>query len=144
VNHPLPPRRPDWRTRLRAHAARPVRRLGRRGAFLLFLAVLDFAYGYALLTASIAALRASPDLLLPVHAWGWIWAGMGAVCLSGTLARRDWPQFGAAATLKTAWAAVYADIWIVQHGVNAWVSVVVWLTFALAVLVVASWPEAAA
>jgi hypothetical protein len=57
------------------------------------------------------------------------------------VARHDWVQFVAAATLKAAWAAVYANIWINQHSANAWVSVVVWMAFALTVLVVASWPE---
>lgn len=117
-------------------------RAGRRGAFLIFLAILDASYGYALLSASVSALRAGPDLLLPMHAWGWIWVGTGAVCLTGVMSRRDWVQFVAAATLKGAWAGVYADIWIVQHSANAWVSVVVWASFALTVLVVASWPEA--
>jgi hypothetical protein len=126
---------------LRARAASLARRLGRRGAFLCFLAVLDFSYGYALLSLSVPALRASPDLLLPVHAWGWIWVAAGAVCLSGAPLRRDWPQYAVAVALKAAWAAVYADVWIVQHSVNSWVSVVVWASFALTVLVVASWPE---
>jgi hypothetical protein len=137
----LPPRGPDWRTALRARSVRLARKLGHRGAFLLFLAILDFSYGYALLSASVSALQASPDLLLPMHAWGWIWVAAGVVCLSGTVSRRDWLQFIVAATLKAAWAAVYADIWIVQNGTNAWVSVVVWASFALTVLVVASWPE---
>jgi hypothetical protein len=137
----LPPRGPDWRTALRARTVRLARRLGHRGAFLLFLAVLDFSYGYALLSTSIAALRASPDLLLPMHAWGWIWVAAGAVCVAGAPFRRDRLPFIVAATLKTAWAAVYADIWIVQNGTSAWVSVVVWASFALTVLVVASWPE---
>jgi hypothetical protein len=141
VHEPLAPTGPGWQTRLRGHATALGRRTGRRGAFLLFLAILDFSYGYALLTTSIAALRASPDLLLPMHTWGLIWIAAGAVCLSGVMARHDWPQFAAAATLKAAWAAVYANIWINQHSANAWVSVVVWMAFALTVLVVASWPE---
>lgn len=126
---------------LRARAVWLARRLGRRGAFLCFLAVLDFSYGYALMSASIAALRASPDLILPVHVWGWVWIAVGAVCLSGAPMRRDWPQYAAAVTLKAVWAAVYADIWTVQHGTSAWVSVVVWASFSLTVLIVASWPE---
>jgi hypothetical protein len=137
----LPPRGPDWRTALRARTVRLARRLGHRGAFLGFLAILDFSYGYALLSTSVSALRASPDLMLPPDAWGWIWVAVGVLCLSGAASRHDWPQFVAASTLKGAWAAVYADIWIVQHGTNAWVSVVVWASFALTVLVVASWPE---
>jgi hypothetical protein len=141
VHDPLAARGPDWRTRLRGHAARAARRLGHRGAFLLFLTVLDFAYGYALLSASVTALRASPDLILPMHTWGWIWVAAGIVCASGAAVRYDWPQFIVAATLKAAWAAVYADIWIVQQSADAWVSVVVWATFSLAVLDVASWPE---
>jgi hypothetical protein len=118
-----------------------VHKLGRRGAFLLFLTILDACYGYALVSTSLRALETGPDLLLPPHVWGWIWVGVGVVCLTGAVSRRDYFQFAVAATLKAAWAAVYADIWVVQHGQLAWISVVVWGCFSMLVLVVASWPE---
>jgi hypothetical protein len=115
-----------------------IRRTGRRGASLAFLMVLDLAYGYSLLVAP--ALRAT-DLLLPRVVWAWIWLGMAAVCATGVLVSWDRWQITGMAMLLLAWSGVNAEAWIV-HGVPlGWVSAVVWLVFALFVLVIGSWPE---
>lgn len=126
-------------SRLRAAAGRVARRTGHRGAFLLFLAVLDFCYGYSLWAAP--PLQRRLDLFLPWPWWGGVWLAAGAVCLAGVLVTRDWLSFTAAAMLKAAWAAVMADTWLEQGVPRGWVSAVVWACFALTVLVVASWPE---
>lgn len=119
-----------------------VRRIGRRGAFLAFLTVLDVSYGYALITATIAALKASPDFLLTLHTWGWVWLGVAAVCASGVLMKHDIFQFTVAALLKAVWAGLYADAWFTQpHEQQAWLSAVVWLSFSLTVMLVSGWPE---
>lgn len=118
-----------------------VRRAGRRGAFLLFLVILDGCYGYALLSASIAALRSSPNLLLSMHTWGWVWAGVGAICLTGVFARHDWFQYTLAAALKTVWAGLYARLWVAGGLPQAWISVVVWGAFAMTIVLVGGWPE---
>jgi len=116
-----------------------MRQAGRRGAFLVFLAILDGAYGYSLL-ATTAPQRAY-NLLLPWEVWGGIWCATALVCISGVLARKDRIQFTAAAALKGAWGLLFVDIWLVQDIPRSWVSVVVWLAFAAAVLLVAGWPE---
>ena len=118
-----------------------ARRAGRRGAFLGFLAVLDLAYGYSLLTAT-GAQRRQLDLLLPWPAWGWAWVAVGVICAAGALATADRLAFTAAAALKAAWAATWAVVWLIEGIPRGWVSVVVWGCFALVVLVVSSWPEA--
>lgn len=122
--------------RLRALA----RRAGRRGAFLAFLAILDFSYGYSLLVTP--SRQRVFDLLLPWDAWGTAWIAAGALCAAGILARRDRLAFTAAATLKGAWGLLSADIWLVQGYPGGWASVAVWLAFAAAVLIIAGWPEA--
>lgn len=122
-------------------AYRLARRAGRRGAFLSFVSILDFSYGYALLEQAVAPLRSRPDLLLPLTAWGWIWISAGVVCASGVLARRDRVQFAAVAALKTAWGALYAELWIIRHAPDGWVSMVVWLSFAVTILIISGWPE---
>jgi hypothetical protein len=114
---------------------------GRRGAFLTFLTILDFSYGYALATASVRSLPRGPDLFLPMHVWGWVWVGAGVVCASGIFLRRDWLQYWFAAVLKACWAAVWADIWIVQHVPATWISIVIWAAFSLTVLLIGGWPE---
>lgn len=124
-------------------AGRLIRRAGRRGAFLSFLAILDGCYGYALLSQSVAALRSQPDFFLSLHTWGWAWLAVAAVCAAGVLARRDIAQYTAAALLKGVWGALYANAWLIQHYAQDWISAVVWLSFGLTVLLVAGWPEPA-
>ena len=115
-----------------------IRRAGRRGASLAFLAMVDVAYGYSLLVAP--ALRAA-DLLLPRTAWAWIWLAAGGLCLTDMLARWDRVQFTGSAMLMLAWAGINADGWIVHGAPLGWVSAVVWLAFAAFILVIGSWPE---
>lgn len=121
---------------------RLARRAGRRGAFLLFLAVLDVSYGYALTAMAVGPLKRAPSYLLPVHAWGWIWIGTGAVVATGVLASRDWPQFTLEAALKATWGLLWVDLWIAQGVPGGWVSIVVWLSFAVTIILVGGWPEA--
>jgi hypothetical protein len=126
-------------TALAAAGRRVARRAGRRGAFLAFLAILDWGYGYSLFVT--AAPQRAFDLLLPWQAWGVIWMAAGVVCASGILARRDWPQFTVAAGIKAAWGFLFADIWLVQHAPRGWVSVILWLAFAATVIIIGGWPE---
>jgi hypothetical protein len=114
-------------------------RIGRRGATLLFLAVLDVLYGYSQL-ATEAPARAF-DLLLPWEVWGWIWIGAGLFIATGIFARQDWPQFTVAAGLKLCWGLLFIRVWLIDDVARGWVSVVIWLCFALFVVVVAGWPE---
>jgi hypothetical protein len=144
VRDPLAARGPDWRTRLRARVRRLGHRTGRRGAFLLFLAVLDLCYGYALTVMAVAPLKHAPSYLLPVHVWGWIWIGTGAVCASGVFMARDWPQFTVAAAMQATWGLLWADLWIVQGVPGGWVSITVWLSFGLTTVLIGGWPEPAA
>jgi hypothetical protein len=113
-------------------------RIGRRGAFLGFLAVLDLCYGYSLLTTPPVL---KYDLLLPWWAWGVIWLAVGAFALSGMFFRKDWPQYTVCAVLKAAWAALSAHLWLIQHLPRGWVSVVIWAAFSVTVVLVGGWPE---
>ena len=115
-------------------------RAGRRGAFLAFLALLNAAVGYSILTTP-AAQQAAANLLLPWPVWGWAWIAVGGACAAGVFMRRDWWAYTAAATLMGAWALLSADLWLVQGQPRGWVSVVIWAAFALVVRLVAGWPE---
>lgn len=141
----MPNPAPAARSGLRALAGRVARRAGRRGTFLLFLVILDASYGWAIHLAAVAPLKApgAPDFFLPLEAWSWIWFAAAAVALSGVFVKRDWPQFGFAALFKSVWGVLYADAWLAQGPSQRsdWVPMVVWLSFALVVLVVAGWPE---
>lgn len=127
---------------LRGKLRRAARRVGRRGAFLAFLALLDAAYGYSLLETTPAQQR-TLDLLLPWQAWGIIWLATGAVCAAGMMLRTgaDRLAFAAAAALKVCWGAVFIRVWLYDHLPRGWVTVAIWLAFAAVVLLVSSWPE---
>ncbi len=118
--------------------SRLLQKMGRRGAFLAFLAVLDLGYGYSLI-----ADKPSFNLLLPWNVWGWIWIGVGLFISTGILVRMDLWQYGVSALLKTTWGFVNFDSWLFrEHGVSrGWVASIVWFSFAATVIVISGWPE---
>lgn len=113
--------------------------VGRRGAFLLFLALLDVLYGYSLIATPPSAVHL--DLILSLAAWGWVWLSAGCLLAAGAFVRRDRIFFAIASMLKTAWAGAWAVVWIKDPIPRAWVSVAIWAAFAAIVLVVSTWPE---
>lgn len=114
--------------------------VGRRGAFLAFLALLDILYGYSILT--IMATPPRLHLLLTYEQWGWAWLGVGVALLPGVFVRRDRFYYGLAAFLMAAWGGAWVDVWVSDPAtLRAWVSVLVWFSFAGLVLVVSTWPE---
>jgi FtsH-binding integral membrane protein len=116
-----------------------IERAGHRGAFLAFLVLLDWLYGYSILT------DAGPldhlHLFLPVPVWGWIWIIVGVALATGVFTKHDRFHYGLSATFKTAWAAALINVQLTQHMPRIWISVVIWLAFAALVVVVSSWPE---
>jgi hypothetical protein len=114
-------------------------RIGRRGAILLFLTVLDCSYGYAIIASKLPAQKAG-ILILPWAVWGWLWVATGLTCLVFAFRRNDVPGYNVATALKTAWALAY--LWAgLKHLPLWWLSSVVWATFAAAVMVIAGWAE---
>jgi hypothetical protein len=117
---------------------RLLHRIGHRGAFLLFLSLLDFLYGYSLL----AIPRQQWQGVLPMQVWGWIWIAGGFICLIGATLKHDRIPFAAAATLKAGWATAWVKIWLFDPNTKlAWVSVAVWSAFSALVVIVSTWPE---
>lgn len=112
-------------------------RIGHRGAFLLFLALLDILIGYSFLIVP----KSPIPFLIPLHVWAWIWLVAGGIVFTGVFQRRDRIQFGVAAGVKTLFAASYLRLWILFGVPHAWVSVVVWTAFAAIIVVISSWPE---
>lgn len=113
--------------------------IGRRGAFLTFLFILDVLVGYSLLFSPSSGL-AHVNMLLPLDVWAWVWIGTGVFLTTGIWSRWDRMQYTATVALKAAWGLLYVNLWI--EGVpHAWVSAVVWLTFAATIFLVAGWRE---
>jgi hypothetical protein len=102
--------------------------------------VLDFLYGYSLITVTRTVLGRY-TMLIPVQVWGWGWVVAGAVMLAGAVVKWDLFAFVTSAVFKFAWASLWVQLWLVQGYPNGWISVTIWGLFAAVVLVVASWPE---
>lgn len=130
---------------MRRAAARLQRRVGRRGASLLFFGLLDLVYCYSLLfppprdrwSTSLTFL----DNIVPLWVWGIAWGAVGALCLCRSYRRRDAPAFAAAIGIKVLWSIASLAAWLVGGVDRGYVNAVVWLAFAGFVGIIASWPE---
>ena len=118
------------------------RRVGRRGGFLAFLALLHVLYGYSLLAAPATALGPY-SLGFPVWVWAVLWITSGVACVVSAplTGKADRGGFAAAAVIDAGWACLWAHLWIVQGFPRGWVSLVVWSTFSGVVMMVSGWPE---
>jgi hypothetical protein len=116
------------------------RRVGRRGATLLFLALLDLLYPLGLAGQAPAA-RAGYELIAPWQAWAGLWAATGLVCLVQAFARRDRIAFTAAVGIKLAWGSTSLAAWAVGMSPRGWLAAVIWLSFAGLIAVDSTWSE---
>ena len=115
-------------------------RIGRRGATLIFLGVLDVLFGYSFLVSPRISVT-KINYLLPYTTWGWIWLTAGIVCFVFAPARVDRGAFAIAALVKSAWGLVNGYIWLTTHVPRLWISAVIWLAFAGLILIISSWSE---
>jgi len=114
-------------------------RIGRRGAALLFFALLDAIYCYALLTAvqPLVAFYEWLDATLPLTVWAIVWGAVGAVCLFYAFRVHDTVGFMAAVALKVAWGLFALLGWLAGEVDRGYVSAVIWLGFAAFVYLIA-------
>ena len=120
------------KTRLRA----ACRALGHRGGFLILLGIYDLFFGAYL----IAGGRLIASILLPEHAWGYIWLAVGTALIYGGTRQRDQWFFALSAFTKCAWAAEFFRL-EVQGIPGQWLRGCYYLAFAAIVVLIASWPE---
>lgn len=125
-------------------------RVGRRGFFLLTLAVVDFIYGRSLVYPETEAQALSnrwladviPGLGQQESLWLWAitWWVVGALCAINSLLRSDVWAYSAAFALKVAWVAANAVAGLsgMPGAINR---CLVWGFIAACVLMIASWPE---
>ena len=116
-------------------------RVGRRGSFLLFLAILDFVYGYALIGIENPA-YGHIDLLMPPFAWGVCWVLVGVVCFAEAFAHLDRLAFTMAVLLKFLWGSTMLLSWaFTDTNPYGWISATIFLTFSLLTAIISFWPE---
>ncbi|GAA0969685.1 hypothetical protein GCM10009555_017260 [Acrocarpospora macrocephala] len=124
---------------------RLLHRVGRRGASLLFLALLDLVYAVGLLTAPPETRESDSFVFLtgimPLEVWAGAWALVGCLCLVYAFSLRDRVAFIAASLLKAVWANVYLVGWTAEEIPRGYVSAAVWLAFAGFIQVIAGWRE---
>lgn len=119
--------------------------IGRRGAALIFFALLDLLYAASLANPPAEA-KLSPTLafirdVLPLGVWAGMWAGVGFTCLAGAFMRRDRWAFSAAMALKVLWGSTFLAGWLAHQVERGWVTAVIWLAMAAWIAIIASWPE---
>ncbi len=122
-----------------------LRRVGRRGAFLLFLGVLDAFYAFSLFKPAPEVVQSAAvrwvGSMAPLWAWGALWAVVGALCVVYAFKRQDRIGFAAAVLLKVLWGTIYLLGWIFAGLARGYLSTAIWLALALLTYVVSTWPE---
>lgn len=113
-----------------------ISKLGRRGAFLLFLSLLDILIGFSLWTA-----EPRPLFFLTMDVWAGMWTAVGVVLFVQAFQKFDRIAYTLAAMLKFLWGIMYFNAWVFHGLPRGWVGATVWIAFGCAVLVVSSWPE---
>lgn len=114
-------------------------RIGRRGCALIFFWLLDSVYAYGLLTAPrpLVPFYAWMNMVMPLWAWAFCWATVGAVCLVYAFRVYDTVAFMCAVGLKVAWGGLAFFGWLASVVDRGYVSTVVWLAFAAFVFLIA-------
>lgn len=124
---------------------RLARRIGRRGAALLFFAMLDVIYAINLSfppeEARLSASYRFVSRVAPLNVWAALWLVVGVLCLAGAFVYRDRWAFAAAMALKTLWGATFLLGWIWLNLERGYVSAIIWLAMAGWVFIISTWPE---
>jgi hypothetical protein len=120
-------------------------RIGRRGAFLLFLSLLDAVYAYALAFPTPIAIS-SPTYqflasTLPLEVWGALWAIVGTLCFVFAFTQQDAPGYAAAMFIKVLWALVFLLGWAFADVERGYLSTAIWGAFAAVLALISTWPE---
>lgn len=124
----------DWRDRI-----------GRRGAFLLFLAMLDVlvagSFAWPPKEVSLSSGLRYVAGIAPLWVWAGAWLAAGVCCAVGAFLRVDRWSFAAAMALKVLWGSLYLLGWAFGLVERGWVQAAIWLAFAAVVLLISTWAE---
>jgi hypothetical protein len=114
-------------------------RIGRRGAALLFFALLDWTYCIGLLTAPrpLVPFYEYMDAALPLGLWAAVWAFVGTVCAVYAFRTYDTFAFMSAVAIKVAWGLLALFGWLAGGVDRGYISAVIWLGFAAFVFLIA-------
>lgn len=120
-------------------------RIGRRGAILLCLAVVDVGYGASLIGPSSedigSAAAAWRELYAPLWVWGTGWLIVAAILIVSAFMIHDEIGYVAAIGWKVLWSLTTLASWAVGNVPRGWVAAIIWGVVAAMVWVISSWPE---
>lgn len=128
-------------------AKRLVFRIGRRGAFLLFLSMVELTYAVSLLfptddSRQTVTFRYIVEVL-PPWVWAVLWGGSGIVCLVFAFRKWDAPGYMAAMFLMTFWALIFLLGWMFAGVERGYLSAAIWGAFGAVTWLIGGWPEPA-
>ena len=123
-----------------------ARRVGHRGAFLLFLALLDLVYAFGLAFPTPQARRSPTYAFLAevpgsLYLWAALWLIAGILCGIYAFRRRDAIGYFAAMFVKAIWALMFLLGWLFAGVERGYLSAAIWGAFAFIVWLIAGWPE---
>lgn len=122
-----------------------VHHVGRRGAILLILAIVDVAYGSSLIGPSSDSLGSAAiawrQHFAPLWVWGGVWLVVAAILIVSAFLRNDAIGYFAAIGLKISWSLTTLASWVFGGVERGWLSAIVWMVVAAMVWVIAGWPE---
>jgi|1185.fasta_scaffold220807_2 hypothetical protein len=132
-------------TRFRTPGRGVGRRIGRRGAILLILAVVDVAYGLSLMAPPPDSVGSAATVwrqhYAPLWVWGTGWLVIAAILIVSAFLRDDRFGYAAAIGWKIVWALTTLTSWIIGGVPRGWVQSIIWAVFAGMIVVDAGRPE---
>jgi hypothetical protein len=119
--------------KIRTYRVLSSSRLGYRGAFLLWLALVDFVYGWFLINPTDEQLQTTQfvwrDHIMATQGWGAIWLGAGVVLTITAFMKQDRVGYAVAIALKFSWAFIAIMAGLTGHVQGAWTTVTIWGVF---------------
>lgn len=121
------------------------RRVGFRGATLIWFALIDALYGLSLATQPPPAERSDvvqwATTFIPLQAWTGLFLATSATCIVYAFRRRDRIAFMAASGTHGILGATMLAGWALGVAERGWSSAAIWLGMAGWVTLIAGWPE---
>jgi hypothetical protein len=102
--------------------------------------VIDITYGWTFLHSP----KIGFDLFLPIHDWAYIWFAVAIITFVGAFLKRgDKYAYGAACAVKVGFAFEWFNLGIFHSSVVPYAALqgLIWISFALTVFMVSTWPE---
>lgn len=122
------------------------RKVGRRGLFLLFLALLDIIYGQSLFAPAPSSIASGSvyefaSFVAPLRYWAFLWIGIGIILAVFAFKAKDRVGFAVAMFFKILWGGMFLFGWAFAGVDRGYLSAAIWLAFAGVVALIATWPD---